>query len=461
MSAKVRLTDKAVEKLSAPAGVERVEVPDAHTPGLILRVAQRDRKSWTVMYRVAGAGERGTRGKLRRLTLGTYPHVDLKTARERASEAIKTADRGVDPADLKASEIEAQQTRTFGVVFGRFVDLHVKQNTKEGRFARDRAAALVRAAAAGDTIAAQAIADESKAAAVARAGKGTLKGPKARLGRAPAERIIADHALPLWRGRLIETISRAEVHDLLDAVVTRNGEPLARELRKHLTKMFNWAADRGHMPASPLAGMRRPELGYTARERVLSMEELGRIWDAAGALGKPGEGAYPFGPMYRLLILTGQRRSEIAELEGAWIDAEQRAVEIPASRYKTKRPHIYPLSAPAWALVQSLPRWNSGDCLFSTTSGGRPVSGFSKAKQMLDAKIAELGAGAGLAEMADWTVHDIRRSVATHMARLGVQQEHIERVLGHVVQGVAGTYNRYSYMDEKRAALDAWGKLWK
>src|SRR3546814_704656 len=200
--------------------------------------------------------------------------------------------------------------------------------------------------------------------------------------------------------------------------------------------------------------MRRPELSYVPRERNLSMDELRRVWDAAGDMG------YPFGPMYRLLILTGQRRSEVAELELPWIDVEHRAVEIPASRYKTKRAHVYPLSAPAWAIIEALPRWNDGDCLISTTSGARPVSGFSKAKQSLDDKIAERGKKQGLAPLADWTVHDVRRSVATHMARLGIPQEHIERVLGHVVQGVAGTYNKYSYLDEKRAALEKWGKLW-
>jgi integrase len=319
-------------------------------------------------------------------------------------------------------------------VFERFVELHVKQNTKEGRFARDRAAAMERA----------------------KAGKAEpLRGPNSKLGRVAAERIIADNVLPVWRGRLIESVTRAEVHELLDDVITKRGNAMARELRKALTSLFNWAADRGHVPASPLAGMRRPELAYTARERVLSMDELTRVWAAAG------EAAYPFGDMVRLIMLTGQRRSEIAEMERRWIDAERQAVEIPAARYKTKRAHVFPLSAPAWKLVKALPNWNGGDCVFSTTGGKRPVSGFSKAKQRLDELIAKRGAKEGLPQMEPWTVHDIRRSVATHMARMGTPQEHIERVLGHVVQGVAGTYNRYSYMDEKRAALEAWGKLWK
>jgi len=428
-----RLTDKRLETLTAPAG-KRLDIADTIVRELRMRVSDKGAKSWSVVYRIAGKGDSGRRGPMRRMTLGSYPLVSLEKARDKARAALDAADRGLDPAAARADQLAHQKTQTFEAVLDRFVDLHVKQNTKEGRFARERAA-LLGAAADGKPV--------------------KLKGPKGKLGRSAAERIIADNALPVWRGRLIETITRAEVHDLLDAVVTSKGEPLARELRKHLTKMFNWAADRGHLPASPLAGMRRPELGYVARERVLSMEELGRLWEASGEVG------YPFGSMLRLLILTGQRRSEVAELELGWIDHAQKAVEIPASRYKTKRPHVYPLSAPAWAIVEALPRWNDGDCLFSTTNGARPVSGFSKAKARLDELVTKRGAAVEQPPLAPWTVHDIRRSVATHMARLGIAQEHIERVLGHVVPGVAGTYNRYSYLEEKRSALETWGKLWK
>lgn len=463
----VRLTEKSVERYSLAVGEERREVYDEYLPRLALRIGRRS-KSWSVMYRVAAAGE-VRRGELKRLSLGSWPVVDLTTAREKAREALEAADRGIDPAALKTAEVEARQTRTFEVVFGRFVELHVKQNTKEGRFARDRAAALAEAAAAGDALAQRAVPGVELAAGgptspLAR----SLKGPKARLGRVAAERIIADDALPRWTGRLIETISRAEINDLLDDVIEEDGVARARELRKHLSKLFNWSADRGHIVASPMTGMRRPELGYRARERVLSMEELRRIWDAAGALGRrPGEGSYPFGPAYRLLILTGQRRSEVAELQRPWVEAARRAIEIPASHYKTKRPHVIPLSRPAWDLVQSMPRWNGGDYVFSTDggpgrpAGSRPISGFSKAKELIEAKIAELGAADGLPPIEDWTVHDIRRSVATHMARLGVPIDHIERVLGHVLGGVKGTYQHHAFFEEKRSALEKWGELWK
>lgn len=456
------MTEMAVEKLLPKEPGKRLEVVDAATPGLTLRVSGPRNKTWNVLYRVAATGGPGkrseqVRGPLKRLSIGPWPVINLKAARDRAREVMEQADRGIDPAVAREEQAVRRAAGSFDAVFERFVELHVKQNTKEGRFARDRAAALAKAAAAGDAVAARALADDNAVPAAepaARTPRGKLKGPKAKLGRVAAERIIADHALPAWSGRQIESITRAEVHELLDDVITKRGNAMARELRKALTSLFNWAADRGHIPASPLAGMRRPELAYTPRERVLSMDELNRVWAAAG------EAAYPFGDMVRLIMLTGQRRSEIAEMERGWIDADQRAVEIPAARYKTKRAHVFPLSAPAWAMVKALPNWNGGDCMFSTTGGKRPVSGFSKAKLRLDELIAKRAAKEGLPPMEPWTVHDIRRSVATHMARMGTPQEHIERVLGHVVQGVAVTYNRYSYLDEKRAALEAWGKLW-
>jgi len=431
-----RLTEKRIEALTARAGTHS-EIADDIVRELRIRVGKSGKKSWSMLYRVVQPD--GKRGEMKRFGLGAYPKVSLAEARTKARLALEQADDGIDPAAVREEEIEKRQTRAFEVVLERFVELHVKQNTKEGRFARDRAAMLERAKADG-TIK-------------------QLKGPKRALGRPAAERIIADNALPHWRGRSVETITRAEIHDLLDDVIAEEGVALTRELRKHLTKMLNWAADRGYMPASPMSGLRRPELGYSARERVLSMEELRRVWDAAGDLG------YPFGPAYRLLILTGQRRSEIAEMERPWIDRELRAVETPAARYKTGVAQVYPLSEPAWALVEGLPHWNAGDCMFSTTGGERPISGFSKAKERLDEKIAERdekarAKGLDVPPMEGWTVHDIRRSVATHMARLGIAQEHIERVLGHVVAGVAGTYNRYSYLDEKRAALEKWGALW-
>ncbi|AJE46148.1 phage integrase [Celeribacter indicus] len=382
----------AVSKIAPEAG-RRLEVFDALTPGLALRVTEGGKKSWSVMYRVAGRGTGGNRGPLRRMTLGAYPLIDLKAARERAREALELADRGDDPADLRKDELRQKGERVFEVICKRFVELHAKAHTQKWR----------------DT-----------------------------------ERLLNTYAVPAWRGRPIDGIDRAAAHELLDEVTMEHGTGAAREVRKHITKLFNWAVDRGLLAASPVAGMRRPELTYAPRERVLSMDELRAVWGAAGEMG------YPFGPMVRLLILTAQRRAEVANLERGWLLPDQRAFEVPGSHYKTDRPQVVPLSAPALALVEALPKWNGGDFLLSTTGGKRPVSGFSKAKARLDR----------LSKVEDWTLHDLRRSAATHMARLGIPQEHIERVLGHAIEGVAGTYNRYSYLTEKRAALELWGAQW-
>ena len=203
-----------------------------------------------------------------------------------------------------------------------------------------------------------------------------------------------------WRERDISQLGRAEVHALLDRIIEDHGKSYASEIRRRLSKLFNWAVDRGLLLASPMAGMRRPELRCIARERVLEMDEIAVIWQAAEKMG------YPFGPMIRLLILTGQRRSEIAGLRRAWLDNDNTSFEIPASEYKTKRSHVVPLQKSSQEIVMAQPNWNHGDFLFSTMGGKSPVSGFSKAKARLD-KICGI---------TDWTLHDLRRSVATHMA---------------------------------------------
>lgn len=389
---KSRLTEMAVQKLKPAAG-RRLEVSDEGCQGLTLRITEGGKKSWSVHYRVAGRGDGGNRGPLRRMTLGAYPLVDLKAARDKAREALDTADRGDDPAEVRKDDLRAKGERTFEAICGRFVEAHAKASTVKWR----------------DT-----------------------------------ERLLNALVVPEWRGRQIDVLDRASVHELLDDVKAAHGAGQAREVRKHVTTLFNWCVNRGYLIASPVAGMQRKDLRYRPRERVLSMDELKAIWAAAGDMG------YPFGPMVRLLILTAQRRAEVANLERGWLLPDQQAFEVPASHYKTDRPQVVPLSAPALALVETLPKWNGGDFMLSTTGGKRPVSGFSKAKARLDR----------LSKVEDWTLHDLRRSAATHMARLGVQQEHIERVLGHEVPGVAGTYNRYSYLTEKRAALDLWGAQW-
>ncbi|MFL5081547.1 MAG: tyrosine-type recombinase/integrase [Microvirga sp.] len=389
---KSRLTEIGVKRV-APDPRRRLEIHDELAPGLMLRVTESGKKSWSVLYRVAGQGPGGVRGALRRITLGHYPLLDLRTAREQARAVVDAADHGRDPARQRQHEAQSRQAQTVSAVSDRFIALYAKPNTKKWR---------------------------------------------------EAQALLQRYVLPGWGEVAIHDIRRADAHELLDRLVADGRVAMAREVRKHLTKLFNWSVDRGIVTASPLAGMERPEIAYRPRERVLSMEELRAISDGAEQMG------YPFGPLFRLLIFTGQRRSEIALARRRWLLQDLRTLEIPAASYKTGRPHAVPSAEPSLRILASLPRWSPGDYFFSTTAGLKPVTGFSTAKVRLDR----------LSKVHNWVIHDLRRSVATHMARLGVPQEHIERVLGHVIEGVAGTYNRYSYLDEKRAALELWGRQW-
>lgn len=385
-----RLTEKNIPKIEAPKE-GRIEIADALFPGLTLRVTDKGKKTWTLLYRVDGARDGRLKGKLRRMTLGPYPLNDLDAAREKAREALKKAEKGIDPVDDRQAELSSLSTTTFEAVCERFIALYAKPNVETW--------------------------------------------PN-------VARLLRQYVVPVWRTRQIDDIGRAAVHELLDDIMQRRTVGRAREVRKHLSKLFNWAVDRGMLDASPVAGMRRPELAYVPRERVLTMPELKLVWDAAGQI------SYPFGTMVRLLMLTAQRRAEIASARRSWLHADLRSLEIPASHYKTDRPQVVPLSEPALKIIRELPLWNAGAYLLSTTGGIRPVSGFSKTKTELNA----------LCGFSDWTLHDLRRSAATHMARLGIPQEHIERVLGHAIDGIAGTYNRYSYLEEKRTALERWGR---
>jgi integrase len=183
----------------------------------------------------------------------------------------------------------------------------------------------------------------------------------------------------------------------------------------------------------------------TKRDRVLSDKELRTIWKANEDLG------WPFSPAIKLLILTGARRGEIGDLRWSEIDQDAKAISLAGERTKNGEPHTIPLSNAALTLIKDLPRIAGSELVF-TTNGKTPVSGWSKAKRQLDSAADK---------MPNWTVHDIRRTVATGLQKLGINLQTIEAVLGHTSgsrSGVVGVYQRHSFDAEKRAALEAWGK---
>jgi integrase len=201
-----------------------------------------------------------------------------------------------------------------------------------------------------------------------------------------------------------------------------------------IRKMFNWHAARDERFLSPLVqGMTRTSLTARARDRVLSDDEIRNLWRALEHV------PYPFGPFVKLLLLTAQRRDEVAHMR--WAEIDGNLWVIPRERYKNGRANAVPLSDSVQRILSSIPR--TSEYVFTTT-GRTPISGYSKAKAAVD-KASGVGS---------WRFHDLRRTARSLMSRAGVSSDIAERVLGHAIPGVAGVYDRHSYTPEKRQALE-------
>lgn len=253
------------------------------------------------------------------------------------------------------------------------------------------------------------------------------------------ERRLEMHVLPHWRDKKIADISRADVRDLVEGV---EGDVLPGRVLAIVRTVFRYALSRDWVDASPVEGISKPGTD-TARDRVLGMEESAAIWTAAGLLG------FPFGHYLRTLALTAQRRTEVAAMRWGDVDLDGATWVIPAKETKSRRSHLVPLSEPVVEILRNLPRL--GEFVF-THDGETHVSGYAKAKVRLDSFIA-----AASAEVSPWRLHDLRRTAATHMVRLGVSEEVVGRVLNHASRGVtAKVYALHTYAPEKRNALDRW-----
>ena len=250
------------------------------------------------------------------------------------------------------------------------------------------------------------------------------------------------HTLPLAR------IGRVTVAARLDTIASEHGLVTADRARAALSSFFTWAVGQGLSDANPVVGTNKHYDGERSRDRELTDRELAVIWHELPDLD--------YGAIVRLLISTGQRREEIGALRWTEVDLHERKIALPPERTKNHRRHDVPLSSPALAILSPLPRRADRDLVFgaeprkSEIAGG--FQGWSKCKAALDKRTQSI---------RPWRLHDLRRSVATRMADLGVHPHIIEAALNHISghkAGVAGVYNRSSYAAEKRAALDLWGK---
>lgn len=250
-------------------------------------------------------------------------------------------------------------------------------------------------------------------------------------------KLLENNCLPHWKHKPVHTIRKADISFVLDKMIARGSPGASNNCYSAISKFFSWCVSRGMTDTNPATGVQRPSRLNT-RDRVLTDNELATIWEHTDY--------YPFGHITRLLMLTGARRNEVASMQWDWISDDY--ITVPATHTKNSREHIIPLTSTLSHIIDAVPRTH--DKLFPARGAPtNPFSGFSKCKKRLDAQCP----------MPYWTLHDLRRSTATHMAQLGVQPHIVEAVLNHAsgtISGVAGVYNRYAYFDEKRDALNQW-----
>ena len=417
---KLKLTQAAVDRLKPPAS-GRVEVWDLTLPAFGLRVAAprpggEARKTWQVMYRV--------NGKLVRETLGTLAAIPkVESARDLARASMEKAQRGIHPVEEReraeaaaraaAAAEAARQQDTLGAVIDRYLLNYAKKRMRPDYFAET---------------------------------KRTL------------ERDVKASSLG---ARPIREITRREIREVIEAIVARGAPSHANHVLMYLRVMLNWAMANDLIERNPCDGLKMPA-PTVERDRALNDEEVRLFWLGCDKIG------WPFGPLFKLLLLTAQRRDEVAEAQWSEFNLEKAVWVLPRHRVKNDKAHVVALSPAAVEILAALPRIRNNGWLLTST-GETPVSGFGRARErlaaaMLDRLKKELVEAGKVTEAAErtiepFTLHDLRRTAATGMAGLGVAHHVVDRILNHTagkISGVARIYNRHEYADERKAALDAW-----
>jgi len=402
----MKLTDKTVETARCPPGHKDALFFDDTLPGFGLRVTAAGARMFIVQYNV---------GKTkRRTTLGAWGAELTATQARRKAEAMRgqIRDRRDPVAERKAALAVAL---------------------------RGEAEAKAAAASAAYTVETL-IGDWTEHHLAARSASYRA--------RVPTE---LRRALKPWLTAPAERFARADAVRVLDAVKLLHGPVAANRLRAEARACWAWAVKRGALAVNPWEATPRPLARETARERVLSDAELGTLYITTGTLTEP------WGVLVRTLILTGQRRGEVAGMRWDELDLDAGTWSLPGARTKNGQPHVVPLPAEAVALLRTVKRRKGAEVVFE---GPRKtaVSGFGKMKGRLDSALVEAAKEAGRT-VAPWVLHDLRRTVATGLQRLGVRLEVTEAVLNHVSgsrSGIVGVYQRHGWEAEKAAALRAW-----
>jgi integrase len=403
------LTDRRLRSLKPAAPGKRYIEWDAVVPGLGVRVTDKRTLTFVLVTRFADSKHPAPR------ELGKYGALALDAARDKARLWLDMVTKGIDPKrEAERDQLERQRRRnnSFEAVAEDFIKREVRK--------KRRGAAM--------------------------------------------ERELRLEFIARWRDRPVTEITQHNVLEVLDEVVARGAPYQAHALFGHMRRLFNWAIGRGSfgLTASPCDRLKPTDaIGKrAARTRTLTDEELRILWRATGRLG------YPFGSMYRFLLLSGLRRNEVSDAHWRELDLEQKIWIIPGERMKGGKAHVVPLTDEMLALLDILPRLPDG-FLFSTTRGSRPVSGFSKIKARLDQRMKRTQRALARIEgrryepIRPWRNHDIRRSVRTHLSALPVSDLVRELVIGHAKPGLHKVYDQYAYLNEKRETLELWGRRLK
>jgi integrase len=339
-------------------------------------------------------------GKPKKLSLGSVP---LAAARKAATHALHEVTQGRDPSTAKQhhkQERRVTAANTFHVVAEQYLALECGMRRASGKVVFT----------------------------------GPLRTAARRL--TDLERLV----FPAIGNRPIAEIRRSEIVSLLDKIQVENGPVMADRVLAAIRAIMNWHTSRSDDFRSPIVrGMARTKSKERARSRVLTDAELRVIWTTADKT------APPFGAFVQFLLLTAARRAEAARM--TWHEISGTDWTLPAARNKAKVDLVRPLSATAQNVLAKLPRLV--DCEFVFTAGSRAFSSFGRAKAAFTASCGVTG----------WTLHDLRRTARSLMSRAGVNADHAERCLGHVIGGVRGTYDRHEYYDEKRHAFEALAAL--
>jgi integrase len=406
---KTQLTDASVRRLKAPAAGQQ-DHWDKLQPGFGLRIGFGGTRTWLVNVRILKEGQ----WRQTRIALGRFPPMSLAEAREKARLILQTAREGKNPRRVAMEDKAALEAASRHTLRALSADFIAQQKLRGRRTS-------------------------------------TVSGYQAAL----QGRHVSD-----WQDLAVSSISRADVRERLLALAEKTPVQSNR-FRAHWSKFFGWCVEQDFIETSPMAGI-KALVTERSRERVLAPDEI------AALLGILDESKSVMAPVFRLLLLTGQRRSEISDLRWSEVkdlEGAESRIELPGERTKNHRPHVIPLSPQAVATLKGVSRFalvsEGGQSQLSeyvfSESGKSPVSGFSKFKAQLDHQMkAKLGR-----ELLRWTVHDLRRTAATAMNdTLGADPHVVEAVLNHISgaskAGVAGTYNRAAYLTQRRAALNAW-----